>query len=92
LLKLLRVAALRSSGAYPLMLRKRRELRKQASAHALLDLPEGALQTDARRALRKLVKDLHPDRFGDEVPGPLRRASAEIVTALVDAESKLGAG
>jgi hypothetical protein len=92
LLKLLRGAAPRSSGSYPLLLRKRRELRNQASAHALLDLPTDAADGDARRALRKLVRDLHPDRFGDDVPAPLRRASAEIVTALVDAESKLGTG
>lgn len=92
MLKLLRAAASRSSGSYPLLLRKRRELRNDAPAHALLDLPKGAAEGDARRALRKLVRDLHPDRFGDEVPAPLRRASAEIVTALVDAESKLGTG
>jgi hypothetical protein len=91
MLKLLRGAATRSSGSYPLLLRKRRELRNQASARALLDLPEGAAEGDSRRALRRLVRDLHPDRFGDDVPGPVRRASAEIVTALVEAESKLRA-
>ena len=60
------------------------------SPHELLDVPEGTGGSDARRALRKLVRDLHPDRFGDDVPAPLRRASAEIVTALVDAERSLG--
>ena len=91
-LKLLRAAAPRSGGSYPLLLRKRRELRKDASARALLDLPEDAVGHDARRALRRLVRHLHPDRFGDDAPASLRRASAEIVTALVEAESKLGAG
>jgi hypothetical protein len=91
MLKLLRGAATRGTGSYPLLLRKRRELRSQAPAHALLDLPSDAESGDARRALRKLVRDLHPDRFGDDVPAPLRRASAEIVTALVEAESKVGA-
>jgi hypothetical protein len=42
--------------------------------------------------LRKLVRDLHPDRFGDSVPPALKRASGEIVTALVDAEARIAAG
>jgi hypothetical protein len=88
-LKLLRAASPRAGGSYPLLLRKRRELRKQASAHALLDLPEGADGREARLALRKLVRDLHPDRFGDGTPAALRRASGEIVTALVDAEARI---
>ena len=88
-LKLLRAAAPRSGGSYPLLLRKRQQVRRQASAHVLLDLPEGAGGRDARRALRKLVKDLHPDRFGEETPPALRRASGEIVTALVDAEARI---
>ncbi len=89
MLKLLRAAAPRAGGSYPLLLRKRREMRRHASAHALLDLPEGAGGRDARLALRKLVRDLHPDRFGDGTPLALRRASGEIVTALVDAESRI---
>ena len=55
----------------------------------LLDLPEGANGRDARLALRKLVADLHPDRFGEGAPDELRRASGEIVTALVEAESTI---
>jgi len=92
MLKLLRAAAPKSGGSYPLLLRKRQELRRQASAHALLDLPEGAGGRDARLALRKLVRDLHPDRFGDGTPPALRRASGEIVTALVDAEARIASG
>lgn len=88
-LKLLGAAAPRNGGSYPLLLRKRQQLRQQASAHVLLDLPEGAGGRDARRALRKLVKDLHPDRFGEETPPALRRASGEIVTALVNAEARI---
>lgn len=90
-LKRLRVAVPRGGGSYPLLLRKRRELRRQASARVLLDLPEGANDGEARKALRKLVRDLHPDRFGDRVPQALRRASGEIVTALVDAEAAIAA-
>ena len=92
MLKLLGAASQKGGGSYPLLLRKRRELRRQASAHALLDLPEGAGGRDARVALRKLVRDLHPDRFGDHVPAALRRASGEIVTALVNAEARIASG
>lgn len=92
MLKLLGGAAPRAGGSYPLLLRKRREVRSQASARTLLDLPEGAGERDARRALRKLVRDLHPDRFGDSAPPALRRASGEIVTALVDAEARIASG
>lgn len=89
MLKLLGGAAPRAGGSYPLLLRKRRELRRRASAHALLDLPEGAGGRDARLALRKLVRDLHPDRFGAGTPAALRRASGEIMTALVNAEAQI---
>jgi len=89
MLKRLGAAAPKACGSYPLLLRKRREMRRRASAHVLLDLPEGAKDGEARKALRKLVRDLHPDRFGEGVPAALRRASGEIVTALVDAEATL---
>lgn len=92
MLKLLRGAASKPAGSYPLLLRKRRELRNQASARRLLDLPEDAGGHEARQALRKLVRDLHPDRFGDSVPPVLRRASGEVVTALVDAEARIASG
>ena len=91
LLKRLRGATPRGGGSYPLLLRKRREIRRQASARVLLDLPEGAEGGEARKALRRLVRDLHPDRFGEGVPQALRRASGEIVTALVDAEASIAA-
>jgi len=92
MLKLLRAASPKAGGSYPLLLRKQREVRKQASAHALLDLPEGAGRRDARLALRKLVRDLHPDRFAERAPLALRRASGEIVTALVHAEACIASG
>lgn len=91
MLKLLGAASPKGTGSYPLLLRKRRELRRRASAHALLDLPEGAGGRDARVALRKLVRNLHPDRFGDGTPPALRRASGEITTALVNAEAQIAA-
>lgn len=92
LLKLLGGAARKGGGSYPLLLRKRLEVRRHASAHALLDLPEGAGGRDARVALRKLVRDLHPDRFGEAAPPALRRASGEIMTALVNAEASIASG
>jgi hypothetical protein len=90
-LKLLGAAAKKGARSSPLLLRKRQQLRRAASAHALLDLPEDAPRADARCALRKLVRDLHPDRFGDGAPPALQRASGEIVTALVDAATRIAA-
>ncbi|MEM8607215.1 MAG: hypothetical protein AAGF92_08920 [Myxococcota bacterium] len=87
-LKLVGAASPRG-GDYPLMLRKRRQVRASASPQALLDLPEEATAGDARRALRRLVRNLHPDRFIDEEATGLRRASSEVVTALVAAEATL---
>lgn len=92
MLKLLGAAAPRTAGSYPLLLRKTRELRSQASARELLDLPDGADGSEARRALRKLVRELHPDRFGEGTPKSLRHASGEIVAALVNAEAKIASG
>lgn len=89
-LKLIGAASPRG-GAYPLMLRKRRQVRAQASPRTLLDLPEEANGDDARRALRRLVRQLHPDRFGDDVSDRLVRASGEIVCALVAAEAHISA-
>lgn len=90
LLKLLRAAAPKAGGSsYPLLLRKRREIRRHASPHTLLDLPEDADGREARLALRRLVRDLHPDRYGDGAPVELRRASGEIVTALLAAETSI---
>jgi len=92
ILKLLRAASPKAGGSYPLLLRKQREVRRRASPHTLLDLPEGAGRRDARLALRKLVRDIHPDRFAERAPLALRRASGEIVTALVDAEASIASG
>lgn len=92
MLKLIGAAAPKRGGSYPLLLRKRREVRQRASARTLLDLDGEATAKEARRALRKLVRDLHPDRFGESAPAALRRASGEIVSALVTAEAAIRAG
>ena len=64
------------------LLRKRHQLRQRANPRALLDLGPGATRADARRALRKLVRKVHPDRFEPQ----LARASEDVVRALVQAE------
>lgn len=64
------------------LLRKRHQLRQRANPQALLDLGPGASRDDARRALRRLVRKVHPDRFDPQ----LARASEDVVRALVQAE------
>lgn len=64
------------------LLRKRQQLRQHANPGALLDLGPGASRADARRALRRLVRKVHPDRFEPQ----LARASEDVVRALVQAE------
>jgi hypothetical protein len=76
--------------SYALLLRKRRQLSRNDSASALLDLPELASAEHARRALRRLAKKLHPDRFqaGD---ARLHAVSSEVMGALSRAEYALRA-
>jgi hypothetical protein len=93
-------AALRAIGAlvdagaevdgYSLLLRKRRELRMRATAHRLLDLPDGAPPAQARSAFRRLARKLHPDRFHAGEPG-LVALSNEVMRALTSAEAELSA-
>jgi len=76
--------------AYALLLRKHRQLSRNVSASALLDLPEAASAEHARRALRKLAQKLHPDRFlaGD---ARLYAVSTLVMGALARAEHTLRA-
>lgn len=74
---------------YALLVRKQRQLARSASPRALLDLPRDARPDDARRALRRLARDLHPDRFGTAAPEAVRRASTDVLAALVRAEATL---
>lgn len=76
-----------AAAAYPLLLRKRRQLHRDADAAELLDLAPGARPEDARRALRRLAGVLHPDRFDRGAPAEVRSVSAEVMTALVSAEA-----
>lgn len=74
---------------YALLLRKRAQLARADDPHALLDLPEGAPAEDGRRALRRMARSLHPDSLGPDVSEGLRRASSEVLGALIDAERTL---
>lgn len=69
--------------SYQALIRKQRQLRDCARSAALLDLPARATSSDAHRSLRRLARDLHPDRF----PEPeLRRASNDVLSQLVQAK------
>jgi hypothetical protein len=88
-LRLLGAAAPPSPGgkAYRLLLRKRRQIRMAADPSSLLEIPYGSAPGEARRALRQLAKDVHPDRFQDAAHPAVREASAEVLAALVAAEA-----
>jgi hypothetical protein len=76
--------------SYALLLRKRGELARNASARALLDLPGSANAAGAQRALRKLATKLHPDRFQAD-DARLQQVSHEVMGALTRAASSLHA-
>jgi hypothetical protein len=78
-----------STGSYPVLLRKQRQIRRRASAAELLDLRGDAPAAEARRALRRLAHSVHPDVFGPLAPSALRRASTEVMTGLARAEQDL---
>jgi hypothetical protein len=85
---LLLVGGVREEAAsYGLLLRKRGQIRRAESPRALLDLPDHAGAEAGRRALRRLAKQLHPDRVGEEVAG----TSNDVLRALLDAERDLRA-
>jgi hypothetical protein len=67
---------------YAVLLRKTRQMRRAAEAAELLDLPAYAGGDQARRALRRLARTVHPDRFGAAAPLAIRDASARVMTAL----------
>lgn len=87
-----RVGALeipRASGRYSLLLRKHHELRRSSDPTKLLGVAPGASATAARRALRGLVREIHPDRFGGAADGAARDVSSELLKALFRAETEL---
>jgi Domain of unknown function (DUF4388) len=78
--------------SYPLLVRKRLQMRQGASPEALLDMPERSRTADTRRALRRLARALHPDALGPDAPVAVRCASADLMAALSRAEERLRAG
>jgi hypothetical protein len=78
----------RERGGYTLLLRKRRELSRNVSASALLDLPEAAGREHVRHAFKRLAHQLHPDRFHTH-DARIQAVSAEVMGALVRAERAL---
>lgn len=77
--------------SYSLLVKKRRQLRADEGPHALLEIPIGARPMQARRALRRLARQLHPDCLGPDAPAALRVASDEVMRALIHAESQVRA-
>lgn len=75
--------------SYGLLARKRNQIRQGDSPYRLLDLAPGATSTQARKALRQFALQLHPDALGPDAPDALRKASGEIMGALIDAERAL---
>ncbi len=76
-----------TTAPYRLLLRKHREVEKSAAPQVLLELPRAADRNQARRALRRFAKELHPDRFSEHDEA-VRQTSREVMRALVDAEAR----
>lgn len=74
---------------YGALLRKLRQARQSAGASTLLDLPSFATGAEARRALRKLAGQFHPDTLGPHAAPELRAASHEVMAALNAAEQRM---
>jgi len=74
---------------YALLAQKRRQLRRESAPNVLLDLPQDAGPADARRALRRLAQELHPDRIDPDAPAAVHQASTEVMGALIRAEASL---
>ncbi len=74
---------------YAVLLRKARQVRRGARPTELLDLPAGARNEDARRALRRLATAVHPDRFGRDAPDAIKSTSHEVMAALLRAQRRV---
>jgi hypothetical protein len=75
------------AGSMTLLARKTTELRRDAPAARLLDLPQHS--TDTRAAMRKLVRELHPDRFAAHAPAAIQEASTAVVAAVTRAATRV---
>lgn len=72
---------------YALLLRKVRQVRRAAHASELLEVPQGSDGIAARRALRRLARNVHPDRFGSASPA-IVEASTQVMSALAKAQKE----
>jgi hypothetical protein len=83
------VPAADGGSSYGLLLRKRVQLRRRASAAELLEVDRNARHGASRKALRRLARHVHPDALGPTAPPLLRAVSGELMQALVQAEEQL---
>lgn len=80
------------NGSLALLARKSRETRGTSAPAALLDLPQSAAPQAARPALRRIAREIHPDRFGPDAPPAIVAASNAVLGALGDAARSHGRG
>ncbi len=78
-----------ATGSMSLLARKTTEVRRSASPRRLLDMTAHARPNEARGALRRLAKDLHPDRFAVHASAAITEASTEVVAAMVRAAASV---
>jgi hypothetical protein len=76
-----------SSSDTRMLFEKRMQIERRESPEELLGLRSGSTHADARKALRRLVRVLHPDRFHTD--DAMRRTSEKVLTALLAAERDL---
>jgi hypothetical protein len=77
------------SGSMSLLARKATEVRRSATPRRLLDMSAHARPAEARGALRRLAKDLHPDRFAVHASAAITDASTQVVAAMVRAAASV---
>ena len=80
-----------SSRDCSLLLAKHRQLRKHADPYAMLDLPQGASAGQARVALRRLARRLHPDRLS-VAQADLQLICNDVLRGLLHAEEQIRLG
>lgn len=83
------VALPSETGAMTLLARKATELRRAAAPNRLLDLPPHARPAEARGALRRFARELHPDRFAAHAPAGIQEASTAVVAAMTRAAATI---
>jgi hypothetical protein len=77
------------SGSMTLLARKVREVERAATPSRLLDLRADARPAEARGALRRFARDLHPDRFAAHAPAAIQEASTAVVKAMTRAAASV---